>query len=76
MIMRKDDKIIAIPEISRHAQRVLHKPIEFMQVDVRENLARDVADGDSPPRQSTLSLSLSSSAEARRRAKAGLSSLG
>lgn len=39
-------------------QCVLHEPVEFMEIDIGKNLAREVADGNAAPTIGKLSLSL------------------
>ena len=59
-IIGEDDKVIAVAQIQLHAQCVFHVPVEFVEIDIRKYLARDIADGNAPRRfDSTLSLSLS-----------------
>lgn len=59
-IFSKEDEIVAVTQISVHAQRMLHETIKLMQVDIRENLARNVPDRNSfSHARYSLSLSLS-----------------
>lgn len=46
----EEDKVVAIAQIAANFQRVLHEPVEFMQVNIRKNLARDIANGYSTSR--------------------------
>lgn len=56
----EDDKVIAVTQVFCDTKRVLHVPIEFIQVDVREYLTRYIPNGDaSRTFDSSLSLSLS-----------------
>lgn len=57
----KDHEVIAVTEIFLDTKRVLHVSIEFVQIDVREYLARHISNGDTARKfNSTLSLSLPS----------------
>jgi len=58
-ILRKERKIISVPYIPLHSQRLFHEPVKFVEVHVRKYLARDVADGNTARFNSSLSLSLS-----------------
>lgn len=57
-VVGEDDEVIAVAQIFLGVERVFHIPVEFVEIDVREYLARHIADGDTARKfNSTLSLS-------------------
>ena len=60
-IIYEDHKIVTVAQVFLDPERVLHVPIELVEVDIGEDLARHVSDGNASRRfKSTLSLSLRS----------------
>ena len=48
-ILRNDHEIVGVADVVAYAQIVLDELVEFVEVDVREELRRQVADGDARP---------------------------
>ena len=56
----KQNKIVTVPEVLQRFYRMQDIPIKFMKVNIRKDLAREIADRDAKPqniRQLSLSLS-------------------
>lgn len=59
-IICKNYEVVAVSQIFFHAQRILNVPVEFVEVNVRKNLARHITYRDAAwTFNSSLSLSLS-----------------